>query len=192
VDFVTYEVPHIANGEAFPQAERSGTIPLNLSFYGLLVRLRVLGVTWLDVGTGLTLTSIYGVVALLLAALAGWRLARTETLATSRGRLVLAQLLLALVSIAAFRSPFVGSVYGFVPTLWLLILLAAGAQTTVIRVASLAAFAALHATQVLTPTPLPSAAATVQPSTLVLASTALVLTGALALNVGVVIRVFKN
>lgn len=188
-EFVTYEIPRIASAEAFPQTEAAGVVPLNLSFYGLLVRLRFLGLTWLDVGTGLTLTSIYGVFALLLTAAAGWRVARAGIPATGTGRLALAQLLLALLTVASIRSPFVGSVYGFMITIWLLVLLAAGATTTLGRLACVAGIALLNVTHILTPTTLPSLAPTTPVSTTAVALTALVLVGLIALNVAVVVRV---
>ena len=52
---------------------------------------------------------------------------------TPETRIRLAQLVLALLSLMAFRSPFVGSIYGYLGTLWLLTLLAAGASTPMRR-----------------------------------------------------------
>lgn len=125
-DFVVYEVPRISSGAAFPQSETPAIAPQNQSFYGLTVRLRMLGVSSLDAATGLRLTSIYGFVVLLLAAFVAWR-ARFDR-DHSGDRLRLAVVALALVTLASFRSPFVGGVYGLVSTCLLLLLLTAQAH----------------------------------------------------------------
>lgn len=124
--FVRDELPRIANGAAFPQSERPDTVHANLSVYGLTVRARALGAAFLDQRTGLAIASVYGLGVLALAALAGWR--TRIALMEPADRLRLVQLALGLLSLASFRSPFVGF-YGYVATVWLLTLLAADART---------------------------------------------------------------
>lgn len=126
VDFLRYEVPRISSGESFPQTERPDTMPSNESVYGLTTRLRVLGVSWLTEPRGLTIASLYGLLILALAALMGWREALDLSDPVGRARLIAAAL--ALVSLASFRSPFIG-LYGLVGTIWLMTLLAAGSRT---------------------------------------------------------------
>lgn len=124
-EFITDEVPRISNGSAFPQSEFPASRHVNLSLYGLTVRARALGAAWLDQPTGLRVASVYGIALLAFAAFAGWR-SRWE-MASEDARLRLVQLSLGLLSLASFRSPFVG-VYGYVATVWLMTALAAGAR----------------------------------------------------------------
>ena len=126
--FLTYEVPRIASGEAFPQIDRPHQAHLNGAFYGLLAKLRALGASFLDTPTALRLTSLYGLLAIALGVATAMR-ARHQEDATPRGRLRLVQLWLALVTLASFRSPFAGFVYAWTGTFWLIVLLAAGAGT---------------------------------------------------------------
>ena len=153
-------MPKIASGEAFPQTEMPNTPLMNLSVYGETVRLRGLlaawfGLNWFGPGVGKAIASIYGIVVVLLAAAAGWLARERGWLAKEAGtgvrdrepqsiapetRIRLAQLVLALLSLMAFRSPFVGSLYGYLGTLWLLTLLAAGASTPMRRGGWLAGF----------------------------------------------------
>jgi hypothetical protein len=126
VDFLRYEVPRISSGESFPQTERADTMPSNQSVYGATVRLRVLGLGWLTEPRGLAIASVYGLLVLALAGFAGWRATVDVSDPAGRARLVTAAL--ALVSLASFRSPFVG-VYGLMGTVWLMTLLAAGLRT---------------------------------------------------------------
>ena len=46
-DFIWYEMPKLASGEAFPQTERAPITAMNLSVYGETVRLRRLSTAWL-------------------------------------------------------------------------------------------------------------------------------------------------
>lgn len=127
MDFVQHELPAITSGAAFPQSERPNVAESNQSIYGLTVRLRLLGAHWLDQPTGLRATSLYGLLIVGLAAFAGWR-SRID-LSNPVGRALLVQTTIALLSLASFRSPFVGGQYGLVSMLWLLTLLAASAGT---------------------------------------------------------------
>jgi len=143
-EFITDEMPRISNGAAFPQSEFPVSRHVNLSIYGMTVRARALGAAWLDQRTGLQVASGYGIALVAFAAFAGWR-SRWE-FASEDGRLRLVQLSLGLLSLASFRSPFVG-VYGYVATVWLMTALAAGARGApgrAIGVALTAAFCWIH------------------------------------------------
>ena len=125
-DFVFYQMPRISNGGAFPQAE-TFAIFQNQSVYGLTVRLRNLGVGWLDMTTGLRIVSLYGLVVVAVAAYAGWK-SRVD-LSQPVPRLHLAQIALGLVVLGSFRSPFVGA-YGMVGAIWLMTLMAGNVQSS--------------------------------------------------------------
>jgi hypothetical protein len=148
---VHHELPAISDGRAFPQSERPNVAASNQSIYGLTVRLRFLGASWLDQPTGLKVTSVYGLIVLALAALAGWK-GRID-LSNPAGRVLLVQTGLALMSLASFRSPFVGGIYGLVATLWLLALLAAGSRNRQSAVLWSLAFVACAVGNRLTPSP---------------------------------------
>src|SRR6266702_4372149 len=150
-DFVHYELPAISDGGAFPQSERPNVAASNQSIYGLTVRLRLLGASWLDQPVGLKVASVYGLIVLALAALAGWK-GRID-LSNPAGRMWLVQTGLALMSLASFRSPFVGGGYGLVATLWLLTLLAAGSRNRLSAVLWSLAFVACTVGTRLTPSP---------------------------------------
>ncbi|HJX27521.1 MAG TPA: glycosyltransferase family 87 protein, partial [Thermoanaerobaculia bacterium] len=105
--FLTYEVPRISSGVAFPQIDRVNSIHLNGAFYGLLAKLRTQGASFLDPATSLRLTSLYGLLVIALGIVTAVR-ARHHDASTPRGRLLLVQLWLALVTLASFRSPFAG------------------------------------------------------------------------------------
>ena len=141
------------------RAERISTSLQNLSVYGETVRLRRLlaawfGLNWFGPEVGRPIASLYGLIVVLLTAGAGWIAGQRGWLATGSGargrvesltltpetRIRLAQLVLALLSLMAFRSPFVGSIYGYLGTMWLLTLLAAEAPTAMKRAGWLAGF----------------------------------------------------
>jgi hypothetical protein len=144
-------LPAISDGRAFPQSERPNVAASNTSMYGLTVRLRLLGASWLDQPMGLKVASVYGLIVLALAALAGWK-GRID-LSNPAGRVLLVQTGLALMSLASFRSPFVGGPYGLVATLWLLTLLAAASRTRQSAVLWSLAFVACAVANRLTPSP---------------------------------------
>jgi alpha-1,2-mannosyltransferase len=150
-DFVHHELPGISDGHAFPQSERPNNLASNQSIYGLTVRVRFLGASWLDQSLGLKVASIYGLIVLALAALAGWK-GRID-LSSPAGRVLLVQTGLALMSLASFRSPFVGGLYGYVATLWLLTLLVAGSRNRQSAVLWSLAFVACAVGNRLTPSP---------------------------------------
>lgn len=149
LDFVHHAVPEISDGRAFPQSERPNIAASNTSMYGLTVRLRLLGVQALDQSAGLRIASLYGVLVVVLAAAAGFRV-RPDP-ATARGRVLLARLGLALISLASFRSPFVGGPYGYVASFWLLTLIAADAPTPRARAAWFAGLIVFAGANWLTP-----------------------------------------
>lgn len=177
-DFVGHELPRISSGEAFPQAEALA-VSANLSVYGLTVRLRALGADFLSRPRGLAVASAYGVFVIALAAFAGWR--TRPDFAEARGRLRFAQMVLALLLLASFRSPFVGF-YGYAAAVWLMTLLAAASPSTTSLVAwwtAIVGFAAAHAL-------LPSPSQVTTPVHLVLSG--LLLCGVLALSIAAVRR----
>lgn len=182
VDFVSYAVPRISSGEAFPQSERPGIVANNHSFYGLTVRLRTLGVPGLDGATGLRLTSLYGVGVIVLALAAAWRSRFDPGLADDRLRLTV--LALALVTLASFRSPFVGGTYGMASTPLVGLLLAAYSRDRE-RWSWLGATVALVAIFAWLP---PTTSPLIAPPATVIAASALGIAGALVLNVTAVWR----
>jgi alpha-1,2-mannosyltransferase len=121
--FIHTSLPEISSGSAFPQTESPAHSRVNWSAYGQTVRARVLGVSWLTQRRGLLAAELYGLLVAAFAAWAGWR--ARFSLSTTHGRLAVAQFAVALVSLASFRSPFVGAIYGVVATLWLMALLSA-------------------------------------------------------------------
>lgn len=116
VAFFTYQLPRIASGAAFSFFLRDPFfISRNVSVYGVVFKLRELGVPGMTRGVASALSWLYTVVLVWLA----WRAARVE-----RTRLGEAQLWLALLTLAALRSPLAPSAYAVAPILWLLTLLA--------------------------------------------------------------------
>lgn len=150
-DFVSTSLPEISSGAAFPQTELPDTARVNWSAYGQTVRLRQLGVTWLTQPRGLMVAQLYGLAVVAFAAWAGWRM-RLEV-ATRDGRIAALLLCLGLVSLASFRSPFVGSAYGGTATLWILALLAARATAHRLAIPWLAALLALAVGTWMIPSP---------------------------------------
>ncbi|HEU4891202.1 MAG TPA: glycosyltransferase 87 family protein [Vicinamibacterales bacterium] len=143
-DFVGGELPRISSGEAFPHTE-TFAYGANFSVYGITVRWRKLGLDWLTRPRGLAIASAYGAGVILAAFALGWR--RRPDLETAHGRLRLVQCGLALVVLAAMRSPFMPG-YGLVGPLWLFTLLAAertARRGVLVAWVAIAGVAALHA-----------------------------------------------
>lgn len=180
LDFLHHEVPGIMNGKAFPQSEKPNVVESNQSIYGLMVRLRYLGAGWLDQPLGLRAASVYGLLILGLAAFAGWK--GRLSVDRAAGRLMLVQTAVALMSLASFRSPFVGGTYGLVSTLWLLTLLCAGATTRTQAVLWTLAFCVCAVGNYLTPSP------TFAPTPFWLIASAGILAFAVAASVWTVMR----
>jgi hypothetical protein len=130
VDFLYYQLPRIDSGAAFFWIESPEMAPVNQSVYGLVTKLRALGVPGTNAANANLASSAYAVLLIAVAIIGARRLQRlTETSAdASLVRLRHAQLWLGLLSLASFRSPFVPDAYGLVGTLWLLTLIAAERQ----------------------------------------------------------------
>lgn len=180
LSFATYEVPRITNGEAFPQSERPGILFNNQSFYGLTVRLRTLGLSGLDAATGLRLTSLYGLAVIALAIATAWRSRLDPVVSGDRGRLAI--LALALVTLASFRSPFVGGMYGLVSSSLVALLLTAHSAGRERWLWLGAAIAVVGLTLAVPPPTSPTDA----PSTAVLVVSTIAIASAIALNVAAV------
>lgn len=120
--FVTYQLPRIQSGEAFPWLEhlkRPESImrfaAINFSPYGVVKKLGSLGVPGMTREAANLLLWVYTAVVVGLAVLVGRaRAATREALATSW---------LALLSLASLRSPFAPNCYAGAGTLWLITLL---------------------------------------------------------------------
>ncbi|HWO19198.1 MAG TPA: glycosyltransferase family 87 protein [Kofleriaceae bacterium] len=113
--FVTEHVPRMASGEAFSNTEEN---PDNHALYGLAFKLATLGVPSAGRELGAALAWIWGVLALILAALG------------SRGRVAPARdavIWLGVLCLATLRSPF-APMYSAVGTLWLLAVWAGAAR----------------------------------------------------------------
>ena len=127
VDFVRYQVPRIQSAEAFFWITQPEMAPVNYGIHGLVLKLRALGLP----GTGASAASLaasaytIGLVAIAVAAAIRLGRARAEQPDAERSRLRQAQVWLALLNLASFRSPFVPDAYALVGTLWLLTMVAA-------------------------------------------------------------------
>jgi len=140
-DFVSTALPEISSGAAFPQTELPQHSRVNWSAYGQTVRLRHLGMSFLTQPAGLMATQVYGVLVVALAAWVGWK--RRLEITSDAGRLAVVQIALALVSLASFRSPFVGALYGAIASLWLMGLCAASSGSVTRGVAWLVGMGAM-------------------------------------------------
>jgi hypothetical protein len=126
-DFVTFQLPRIESGEAFSWIENPEIPPINHSIYGLVTKLRLLGLPMTSPLAGHRASSIYAVLVFALAIAAGWRLRRfgSTGMPSEFLRIRYAQVWLALLTLASLRSPFVPDAYGYIGTLWLLTIVAA-------------------------------------------------------------------
>jgi hypothetical protein len=117
--FIRYQVPRIANGDAFSFATRDGVpaffVSRNFSAGGMVSKLRLLGVPGMTRGVIAIVVWAYTLLLLWL----GWRTGRTTP-----SRADAAARWLALVSLAALRSPLAPSAYVVAPTLFLLAVIA--------------------------------------------------------------------
>lgn len=105
-----------------------GTAQVNQSIYGLITKLRVAGVTWLDRPTGRAIARGCAVLVIGLALIAGWRMRADPVPLAGAYRLGTAMLFLAILNLAAAFSPFVGVAYGTYGTVWLTTLLLASSR----------------------------------------------------------------
>ena len=115
--FFAEHLPRLSNGEAFAFAQEDDvSIALNMSPYGLIDKLRVFGgLEWADQNLALLVLRGYTVVIVLLAVFLGLRPPQ------SRADKALAWA--GLLGLAALRSPFAPSLYGFTGLIWILILM---------------------------------------------------------------------
>jgi hypothetical protein len=122
VAFLRYQVPRLASGAAFAFfLGRPAMLARNFSLYALPLKLRGLGVPGMTLGTSSALSSAYLLLLLVVGVVAARR--------TSGSRLDQAQRWLALLNLAALRSPLAPYVYVLSGTIWLLTLIAPTATT---------------------------------------------------------------
>lgn len=161
VEFVTDEFPRLVSGASFPQTEFPGTMPVNMSAYGLTAKLRLLGATWLDQSARKHVAQFY---ALLLAVFVVWTGLRARARA-GRGdpdeRWQLVVLWLTILNFASLGGPFVPAMYGTAGTLWLVTLLAARAEGRRAFWTWIALFLFITAGAMTIPTPRPTVPPTV-------------------------------
>jgi alpha-1,2-mannosyltransferase len=160
VDFVRYQLPRMHSAEAFFWIESPEMAPVNQSIYGLVTKLRLLGIPGTGARTAILLSSIYALLLVPVAVVAARRLPRLPGSGcdASLVRLRHAQVWLGLLSLASFRSPFVPDAYGLVGTLWLLTLIAAERHWRAVEWLVLAAAAVAFSLILdggLVPTPVP-------------------------------------
>jgi len=113
-------LPAMSHGDLFfpaslESADRTRPSAVNFSVFGLVMKLRQLGVPHLGPNVADAIVSVYMLVLLVLL----WRAS-----VGPRSALRLAQVWLAALVLAAARSPFVPSAYGAIGALWLFTLVA--------------------------------------------------------------------
>jgi hypothetical protein len=186
-DFVEYALPRIHDLSAFPQALEPRTVAVNMGVYGLVAKLRHLGISWLDADAGRRITDVYGLVLIAVTAVLGWKDARRPwNLARQEDRAHALLTWLALAGLASYRSPFVGFAYGGASTMWLLWLMAASAGRGLGVAAGVAGFAV---TFVLTSLVTPPVGGV--PPTRVLVASTVVQVAMLGINTAVIVRAFR-
>jgi glycosyl transferase family 87 len=143
-DFVSYQIPAIASGAAFSFNDQPQWIPTNYGVYGLVAKIRLLGIPAMTHETGALIASAYGLALVLLVVVLLVRIVRREE---DAGHSVLESPLvwLSLLNLAALRSPYVGDGYAQVGTLWLLALTASHRRWTRLQLLAIAASFALWA-----------------------------------------------
>jgi hypothetical protein len=155
VDFVVDEFPRLVSGASFPQTEFPGTMPVNMSVYGLTAKLRLLGLTGLDQAAGKHLAQLYALLLAVFVVWSGFRLHARRGGDTPQDRLRLAALWLAILNFAALGGPFVPVMYGIAGTLWLVTVLAAASDTPARAWAWIGLFVLLTIAMFVIPTPRP-------------------------------------
>jgi alpha-1,2-mannosyltransferase len=127
LDFFRYQLPRMQSGEALPWIEDPSVALFNCSVYGLVTKLRLLGLPWTGKAAAQHASSVYPILIVGLAFLSARRLNQSEEAGLPRAqvRLRAAQLWLALLTLAALRSPFAPYTYAPFGAVWLLGLLAA-------------------------------------------------------------------
>ena len=154
-EFLVGELPRLLSGESFPQIRNPGNAVVNLSVFGLVAKLRFLGLAALDYDAG-RMAARAAFVA--LAGVAVWTGRRVGGLVDSGhlDRAPHAMLWLAVLNGAAFLSPFVGVAYGGFGTAWLAVMAMAAAPSRRVRIAALSAFVLLSVALVAMPSPTPN------------------------------------
>jgi hypothetical protein len=153
VHFLRDELPRLASGASFPQTEQPFAFALNQSIYGFTVKLRALGLVWLDQANGRHVAQVYAVLLAVLAMVSGMRMREARALDAGRARLDQVSTWLGILNLASFASPFVGGAYGSTGTAWLVALRAGGAATAGRRWAWLAALVPTFLVPWLMPSP---------------------------------------
>jgi len=121
IDFVYYELPLMASGEVWSFLEipaLEGVVSMNNSIPGIVLKLKVMGLSGMDMALVSKVAWIWTVIVVGLTFYAAKQ-------SSSMSRLEQAQVWIALLSFSALRSPFVPDDYGLFPALWLLTLLGA-------------------------------------------------------------------
>jgi hypothetical protein len=124
VDFLTYQLPKLSTGEAFPWLDEPDSLPINCGIYALVMNFRFLGVSLVTHGVSCAAVTVYGISVAGLAFIAGRRFA-LSTQDTEQFRVRQAQSWLALLTLGSLRSPFVPEAYAMPATFRLLTLIAA-------------------------------------------------------------------
>jgi hypothetical protein len=132
--FLSYGLPRITKGEAWSFLELDipiihEVVAINQGIPGLALKLHDLGVSMAMHDAVQKVSLVYSVIVLGFAVLAGLRLAnvgrasarpgRAEARPASDDNLTRAQIWIALIALAALRSPFVPDTYALPPVLWL-------------------------------------------------------------------------
>lgn len=125
-DFFGYHLPRLGSGETFAFLAEPETAPANLGVFGIPFKLRALGVD-MSVETAWTIGRwlAWGYTAVVVA-LAVWLGLKDRPGDDPRSRALAAARWLALVGLAALRSPFAPG-EALIPTFWALLLRAAAA-----------------------------------------------------------------
>jgi hypothetical protein len=119
--FVTYQLPRMADGSAFPWLQGfMPAIAVNHSVFGIVIKLHAIGVPGMSFQVAGLVAWLYTVGIVVLA----YRLGRRAT----ADRLQTVLVWLALLQLAALRSPFTPDVYAVLGPLWLITLLAVRAR----------------------------------------------------------------
>jgi alpha-1,2-mannosyltransferase len=135
LDFASVELPRIASGELWAWLEipgLEGVVAINNSIPGLVLKLRLLGVEGMGYQRMAAVAWVWSFALVLITLFAA---RRSKDLPRERQ----AAIWIALLGLAALRSPFVPDDYGLFPALWLWALVAATMATTPLRVALFAA-----------------------------------------------------
>jgi alpha-1,2-mannosyltransferase len=152
-EFAFGELPRMLSGESFSQTEFPWSAPVNQSIYGFTVKLRWLGLTFLDREAGKAITRVLVILLGVAVLVVGWRVARTADISSNDHRLGLALICFGFLNLASLISPFVGGAYGAVFTIWLALLVGISTVPPGARRAVLGAAALLFIANGLTASP---------------------------------------